>query len=80
LGWAGREPDLRTWLRSRGFFTGNRLKPDRPKEALEEALWAVRKPRSSALYYELAQVLGFESCVDPAFVKLHGTLRSWFGS
>ena len=41
---------LREWLRERGFSFQPNEKPERPKEALEEALRVPQLPRSSALY------------------------------
>lgn len=78
LGWKEREPDLRSWLVSKGLSSDRRAKPLRPKEAVEMALREARKPRSSALYKQLAERVSFEKCADPAFQKLLTTLRSWF--
>ncbi len=38
----------------------------------------VSKRRSAALFAELASKEGVERCVDPAFLRLRETLRSWF--
>lgn len=79
LGWDGRIPDLRSWLTSQGFqMTGG--KPSRPKEALEEALREVRKPRTSAIYQSLAERVSLKRCNDRAFVRLVTILQSWFSS
>ena len=80
LGWAGRRPDLRSWLRSppRCFLTEASPKPARPKEALQAALREARKPRSSAMYRQLASKVSLDRCTDPAFVKLRDVLRRWF--
>jgi len=80
LGWAGRHPPLRSWLRSRGFILRDQAKPTRPKETMEEALQVAARRRSSAIYLELAKRVSVERCVDPAFLKLKGTLQRWFGS
>jgi hypothetical protein len=50
----------------------------RPKEALEKALYAARKPRSSAIYQSLAEMVSLARCSDRAFIKLKETLRKWF--
>ena len=50
LGWAGREPPLGDWLRGRGLLSDGKVKPHDPKAAVEKALWAARKRRSSAIY------------------------------
>lgn len=78
LGWAGHHPDLRSWLRNRSLLAENALKPDRPKEALEEALKQVRKPRSSALYKAIAGKVSLAKCTDSAFMKLKSMLQQWF--
>jgi len=79
LGWHGRSPCLREWLTTKGHFSEqNQVKPDRPKETLEAALRAVHKPRSSALYGKLAQIVGLARCVDPAFLKFKQTMQLWF--
>lgn len=80
LGWAGRSPDLRTWLQEHGLLEARRPKPRRPKEAVEKALWVVRKARSAAIYRQLAEEVSFTRCNDPAFAKLQRTLRAWFAS
>jgi len=78
LGWKGRSPDLVSWLRNRELLEDGALKPRRPKEALEAALREVRKPRSSAVYKALAEVVSFQGCVDPAFTRLREKLVEWF--
>lgn len=78
LGWGGRSPALRPWLTEKGFLQQSERKPDRPKEAVEAALRFVRKPRSSAIYRELAESVSFRRCIDPAFQKLVTTLQTWF--
>jgi hypothetical protein len=79
LGWRDHAPSLRSWLRSSGRLLPGHPKPLRPKEAVQEALRLVRKPRSSALYQDLATVTRIETCVDSAFGKLRATLATWFG-
>lgn len=78
LGWSGRSPDLRSWLTERGWLDSGNPKPRRPKEAVEKALWAIRKARSSAIYAQLARKVTVSGCVDPAFSKLKATLQTWF--
>lgn len=79
LGWVGRKPSLAEWLRSQGYQRANQCKPNRPKEAVEKTLKITRKPRSSAMYRELAERVSVNRCVDPAFVKFKTTLQGWFG-
>ncbi|MBM4048628.1 MAG: hypothetical protein FJ279_26290 [Planctomycetes bacterium] len=78
LGWWGREPGLWAWLSAKGFGLTAQRKPARPKEALEAALWAARKPRSSAIYQSLAEKVSLAKCTDRAFLKLKATLKRWF--
>jgi hypothetical protein len=80
LGWAGKNPSLRKWLEEKGFLVENSIKPTRPKEAMEAALWAVRKARSSSIYKELATKVSFNRCTDTAFLKLKTTLQNWFST
>ncbi len=78
LNWKNRTPKLREWLLDRGFtFTSS--KPNRPKEAVEAVLRAVRKPRSSSLYREIAEKVSFDRCIDPAFLRFRTLLTKWFG-
>jgi hypothetical protein len=77
LGWS-REISLKDWLKEKGFLTAGAAKPAQPKEAVELVLRTARKPRSSSIYLGLAQVVGTESCTDPAFLKLRRCLREWF--
>jgi len=78
LGWEGASPDLNAWLTQKGFLAEKQLKPIRPKEAMELALRAVRKPRSSSIYFQLAQKVSLHGCTDAAFGKLKHCLSQWF--
>jgi len=78
LGWRGRNPGLREWLRQKEFLAEQATKPARPKEAMEAALRIVRQPRSSAVYEQIAANVSFERCSDQAFGKLKAILRRWF--
>ena len=78
LGWQGRRPNLRSWLVESGFSSQPSDKPDRPKEAVEQALRLVRQARSSALYRRLAERVSVRRCRDPGFLKLTKTLQRWF--
>jgi len=79
LGWSGRDPSLREWVRSEtDFWQGKGAKPKRPKEAFEGALQKVRTPRSSALFAELARQVSISRCSDPSFHKFRDVLRRWF--
>jgi hypothetical protein len=78
LGWTGQTPSLAQWLRIEGYSKDNQAKPDRPKEALEQALRLVRKGRSSAIFRQLAEQVGVHRCTDPAFLKFKATMQRWF--
>lgn len=80
LGWAGCSPTLRDWLAQQGHLMPGNVKPPRPKEALEKALFASKRPRSSSLYLSLATKVGLSNCTDPAFLRLRSVLRQWFPS
>lgn len=76
----GLEEDSKNWLRDEGFLQEGQIKPSRPKEAVERALRSARRPRSSAIYLDLARRVSTSRCSDPAFLKLKSTLVSWFAS
>jgi len=78
LGWTGRQPPLRDWLVENGFWSAGAEKPDRPKEAMEAALRHVGRPRSSAIYLELAERVSLQGHNDPAFMRLTRALQRWF--
>jgi len=78
LGWEGKVPPLRDWLREKNLLEADAVKPAEPKRAVELALRTVRKPLSSAIYFELAQGVSTARCTDPAFAKLRQCLREWF--
>ena len=78
LGWAGRVPPLRTWLQQQGHLTKADVKPLHPKEAMLAAIRQVGKSRTSKLYGNLADKVGFKQCTDEAFLKLRRVLCGWF--
>lgn len=78
LGWAGKHPSLREWMKSRDYWPDQCPKPPDPKGALEAALWEVRKQRSSSIYFDLAKKVSFDHCQDRAFKKLRAVLKTWF--
>jgi len=80
LGWADHEPSLYEWLSSEGWLSAGEHKPPRPKEAMEAALRQSRRPRSSAIYLELAQSVSLAGHKERAFVRLVETLQRWFGT
>jgi hypothetical protein len=78
LGWSERNPDLRAWLSSNRLWAANEPKPRDPKAAVEAALHEVRKPRSAAIYAQLARTVSVDRCVDASFSRLRNLLRGWF--
>ena len=79
LGWKNRSPSLRSWLGEAGFLADETdLKPNRPKEAVEQALRLARLPKSAARYRQLAQRVSFQRCTDPAFAKFRKALQGGF--
>jgi hypothetical protein len=71
-------PVLREQLQKQGFWDKDRLKPQRPKEAVEWVLRKTRTPRSSSIYEKLASQVSLKHCQDGAFQHLLETLRCWF--
>jgi hypothetical protein len=78
LGWEGRRPPLRQWLRTEGLLSEGARKPHDPKTALRKALRAGGKGASAAIFEELASGVSLDRCADPAFLKLRRLLASWF--
>lgn len=69
---------IRQWLLEQGFQFRSNGKPDRPKEALESLLQELKRPRSSALYHEIASKISLRKCRDEAFQRLRRQLVTWF--
>lgn len=78
LGWTGRNPHLRDWLRERGLFPAKGTKPARPKEAMASALREARRPWSARLFEHLGQRVSVKRCEDESFARLLSILRNWF--
>lgn len=78
LGWAGLDPPLREWLAQNRHWPLGAPKPPDPKGAMEAALRQVRKPRSSAIYLNLARTATLQGHSEPAFAHLVQTLQRWF--
>jgi len=77
IGWAGTVP-LRAWLEQRGLWNAQDAKPQHPKEALEEALRAMRQPRSSSIYDCIASKVSTRGCTDASFIRMRDVLCAWF--
>lgn len=78
LGWRERNPNLRSWLAQRDLWPAGSAKPRDPKLAVEQALAAVKLPRSSAVYGNLAGRVSVERCTDASFTRLRARLHAWF--
>lgn len=79
FGWKDRTPPLREWIKSKTpYWPVENLKPERPKEALQSAMKAVRQPFSSRLFSDLAQAVSLQRCIDPSFLKFKNILTKWF--
>jgi hypothetical protein len=78
LGWQVQSQSLSSWLKDRGYLDARSVKPQKPKEAMKEALRLAKKPFSSAIHRELAEKVSFERCQDVAFLRLKSILRQWF--
>ena len=78
LGWRGRNPDLRSWLRQERLLEANKAKPADPKEAVLRALREARRKPSSSLFETLANCVSLTRCQDTSFAELRSTLRRWF--
>ena len=79
LGWDNIDQTLPDWLVKNGYLDGvSQVKPALPKEAMAAVLRQVRKPRSAAIFRQIAERVSFGKCTDPAFLKLLNTLRKWF--
>jgi hypothetical protein len=76
LGW--QPGTLTPWLEQQGHLEPGQAKPARPKEAVEAAMGQKRQPRSSSVYRQLSQSVGFSRCTDPVFADLKATLQQWF--
>lgn len=72
--------DIRALAQRRDYWRAGQAKPHAPKALLEGVLRQQRRPRSAAIFQELARRLGLASCTDPAFVLLREKLAEWFGA
>lgn len=78
LGWSGRNPDLRAWLRGKKLLEDQAIKPPDPKTAMRGALREVKKPVSPAIFKQLAEQVSFSRCTDASFIRLRQILQEWF--
>jgi hypothetical protein len=80
LGWPGGMIGLREALAAQDLWRAEQAKPRDPKTAVEWALRRARKPRSSALFRDLALHVGLSHCQDRAFLRLRRLLVDWFAA
>jgi hypothetical protein len=73
-------PTIRRLLIDQGLWTEGQAKPADPKGAMEVILRMNGRPRSSAIYENLARKVSLQRCQDGAFLKLRDTLVAWFAS
>jgi hypothetical protein len=78
LGWAGRQPGLREWLRQQHMWDMGAPKPRAPKSALAIAVRAARRGASPPVLVQLARSIGLRRCTDRAFVRFREILQQWF--
>lgn len=78
LGWRGQPIGLREWLQKQGLWPKGDVKPPDPKVAMQATLRQLGRPRSSAIYAQLAKKVGLRHCRDRSFCRLVEILRSWF--
>jgi hypothetical protein len=71
--------DIRALGQQLNCWQQGQLKPHDPKRLLEGVLRRQRRPRSSAIFQELARRISLAGCQDPSFVLMYDTLRRWFG-
>lgn len=71
---------LYQWLFDREYLKEGDVKPNRPKEAFEEAMRFSKKQRSSAIYKQIATQVSFKRCTDESFLKFIQCMKDWFGN
>lgn len=77
LGWQNLS-SLQEFIKRRGFWTENELKPHRPKESVEAALREKGIQKSSAIYEKVAVNASFSNCEEPSFLQFKSDLVQWF--
>jgi len=78
LGWVGRQPPLREWLRQKGMWEAGSAKPKDPKAATRLALFEARKGAAPPALLQIARSVSPRRCTDRAFVRFRGILQRWF--
>ena len=78
LGWAGRQPRLREWLRQQDMWDEGAAKPSDPKSALDRALREARRGARPPVLVQLARSMSLRRCTDRAFARFREILQHWF--
>lgn len=71
-------PSLREKLREVSLWPDGSHKPPDPKLAVEIAQRWYRFGPPSPVFAEIATKISLRGCVDPAFLKMQGAIRTWF--
>jgi hypothetical protein len=77
LGW-GKFADLKYHLVTKHLWNPAFPKPERPKEAAEEAIRAKRGNWSPRIHEAIGKNASFKSCTSPSFLKFKDTIVRWF--
>jgi hypothetical protein len=80
LGYNGTYGELRMALIQKELWHPTEVKPYKPKEAAEWTLRESRKPKSSAIYNQVARTVSIHRCTDAGFNALRTALTTWFVS
>lgn len=79
LGWSNDKDGLREHLSGKDLWRRGQTKPQRPKEAMREAVRVKRTPGGTApLFARLAEKVSVQDCRDRAFNRFREVLRRWF--
>lgn len=76
--WNNSKETIEEWLIKKDFILNNESPCLKPKDAFEAILKAIRRPKSSAIFKEIALSYDFRRCRDRSFCKLLSTLQEWF--
>ena len=72
------QPSLRLLLESEGKWPAGQPKPAAPKELIQALIKSQRAGPPVAIYSQIANRVATHGCVDPAFLTIRDTLRTWF--
>jgi len=78
LGWDETISNMRDWLEEKNYLNSGDNKPIAPKEALEETLRYLKRPKSPSLFLDLATQISLNRCTDSSFNKFRSTMSHWF--